>query len=67
MSYGHRMPIPRRLPRTARLLVALGLLLTGQAGLAPGPGPAGGFVVRARIPYERAVDTMIDLPRAASW
>ena len=39
--------------------------------LTAGPGPMGGFVVRARIPYERASDTVpdlaTDLPRAASW
>ena len=35
--------------------------------LTAGPGPVGGFVVRARIPYERAADTITDLPRAASW
>ena len=35
--------------------------------LTAGPGPLGGFVVRARIPYERVSDTMTDLPRAASW
>jgi len=31
-----------------------------------GPGPAGGFVVRARIPYERASDT-VPLPQAVAW
>ena len=35
--------------------------------LTAGPGPLGGFVVRARIPYERVADTTTDLPRAASW
>jgi signal transduction histidine kinase len=38
--------------------------------LSAGPGPAGGFVVRARIPYERASDrddTVPELPRAVSW
>jgi signal transduction histidine kinase len=35
--------------------------------LTAGPGPTGGFVVRARIPYERAADTVTDLPQAVSW
>ena len=35
--------------------------------LSAGPGPTGGFVVRARIPYERSADTVVDLPQAASW
>ena len=33
---------------------------TGE--LSAGPGPNGGFVVRAWIPYERAVETRADLP-----
>ena len=35
--------------------------------LSAGPGPAGGFVVRARIPYERAAGPVFDLPQAVSW
>jgi signal transduction histidine kinase len=37
--------------------------------LSAGPGPAGGFVVRARIPYERAADRSdtIPLPQAVIW
>jgi len=34
--------------------------------LSAGPGPAGGFLVRARIPYERRSDTL-PLPQAVSW
>jgi signal transduction histidine kinase len=34
--------------------------------LSAGPGPAGGFVVRARIPYERPSDT-VPLPQAVAW
>jgi signal transduction histidine kinase len=37
--------------------------------LSAGPGPGGGFVVRARIPYERASDRAdtVPLPQAVSW
>jgi signal transduction histidine kinase len=37
--------------------------------LAAGPGPGGGFVVRARIPYERGADRAdtVPLPDAVSW
>jgi signal transduction histidine kinase len=34
--------------------------------LSAGPGAAGGFVVRARIPYERGADT-VPLPLGVSW
>ncbi|SEP78460.1 sensor histidine kinase [Microlunatus flavus] len=35
--------------------------------LSAGPGANGGFVVRAWIPYERAVETQPDLPRVVAW
>ena len=37
--------------------------------LSAGPGPTGGFVVRARIPYERVADRAdtVPLPQAVSW
>ncbi|MGI3786442.1 MAG: sensor histidine kinase [Janthinobacterium lividum] len=37
--------------------------------LTAGPGPAGGFVVRARIPYERQADRAdtVPLPQVVAW
>jgi len=40
-----------------------------EGELTAGPGPTGGFVVRARIPYERQADRAdtLPLPQAVSW
>ncbi|GAA3567152.1 hypothetical protein GCM10022197_24070 [Microlunatus spumicola] len=40
-----------------------------EGELTAGPGPVGGFVVRARIPYERQADRSdtLPLPQAVSW